>query len=176
MRTRFVVGDSRGSCFGDGLHIFVLCREVRMHRRAFAGAQARYAGAPTRPGHSAGEHGAQQDRAGQHPPLPKPRFQSTRSLYDESRKDGTGWNTSTIQTETGRASVGTQGRGCAAHQPGAGVPRRDAALVAESVSPALHDHSRNSLQQNRQVERQRPTLQVYEVEVHEVVEVEFRAA
>ena len=45
-----------------------------------------------------------------------------------------------------------------------------------SVGAALHEHRGDRLQQDRQVERQRPALQVDEVEVHEVVEVELRAA
>ena len=45
-----------------------------------------------------------------------------------------------------------------------------------SVSPAPREHSRDRLQQDREVHRQRPVLQVEEVQVHEVVEVELRAA
>ena len=52
--------------------------------------------------------------------------------------------------------------------PSAGRPRA-------SVGAAAHEHGGDRLQQDRQVERQRPALEVDEVEVHEVVEVELRA-
>ena len=53
--------------------------------------------------------------------------------------------------------------------------RPDRALDRLPVGAAAREHGRDRLQQDRQVERQRPVLEVEEVEVHEVVEVELRA-
>src|SRR5207237_777195 len=60
--------------------------------------------------------------------------------------------------------------------PVSAAPRAGIRARRPSVSAAPREHGRNRLEQDREVERQRPVLEVEEVEVHEVVEVELRAA
>ena len=69
----------------------------------------------------------------------------------------------------GRPAARTRTRRAEAQRP-------RAASSSRSVGAAPRDHGGDRLQQDRQVERQRPALEVEEVEVDEVVEVELRAA
>ncbi len=54
-------------------------------------------------------------------------------------------------------------------------PPRGRARPRASVGAPPREHGGDRLQQDRQIERERPVLEVDEVEVHEVVEVQLRA-
>ncbi len=108
-----------------------------------------------------GEQQRKRDR--QSPPVSSPRPQTAGSLYQSEPLLPHDRNSSSDGHASERLGEG-------ADEP----PNHygDSTRRASLVSPALHKHRGDRLQDDREVKRQRPALEVDEVEVHEVIEVE----